>query len=113
MLAPLRRIHFAHLPFLFPLNQATTTPLFTTGDKLFYSPFRPHPSSSLPSTTLPGCASLGNTNLRRRRSLPATGAPPPHSASPLSSLGSLAESPRGVVATSRSSAAAEGDGGGG
>ncbi|BAD88010.1 unknown protein [Oryza sativa Japonica Group] len=89
MLAPLRRIHFAHLPFLFPLNQATTTPLFTTGDKLFYSPFRPHPSSSLPSTTLPGCASLGNTNLRRRRSLPATGAPPPHSASPLSSLGSL------------------------
>ncbi len=49
----------------------------------------PTPSLSPPATALPGCVLLGNTRGRRRRRPPATGAPPPRSPSPLSSLGSL------------------------
>uniref|UniRef100_A0A0E0I5C4 Uncharacterized protein n=1 Tax=Oryza nivara TaxID=4536 RepID=A0A0E0I5C4_ORYNI len=47
------------------------------GAKLLSPPFRPSYSLPLPSSTLPGCAMLGNTLRRRHRGRSTTGAPTP------------------------------------
>uniref|UniRef100_A0A0D3GXJ4 Uncharacterized protein n=1 Tax=Oryza barthii TaxID=65489 RepID=A0A0D3GXJ4_9ORYZ len=82
VLAPLASSHRGESispisPFPSPLKQATTTSSFVAGAELLPAPFQPPLSLSLPTVTLPGCASLENMFYRRRRSLSTTGVPAP------------------------------------
>uniref|UniRef100_A0A0E0AZ88 Uncharacterized protein n=1 Tax=Oryza glumipatula TaxID=40148 RepID=A0A0E0AZ88_9ORYZ len=65
--------------FLFPIpfshcHKSPPPPSMSAGAELLPAPFRPSPSLPLLSTTLPGCALLGNTLRRQRHCSPSTGA---------------------------------------
>uniref|UniRef100_A0A0D3F4L7 Uncharacterized protein n=1 Tax=Oryza barthii TaxID=65489 RepID=A0A0D3F4L7_9ORYZ len=70
------------------LAQPPPPPSLIAGTELLLPPFRPSLSLPPPSTTLSGCALLGNIISYRRSHLPATGEPVPRSPSSLPPLGS-------------------------
>ena len=88
-LAPLCWLHSGESilsisPSFPPLNRATPPPPKSAGAKLLPMPFRPHLSLLLLTSSVPGCASTGNTLCCRRRHVSATGGPAPRSLSLLS-----------------------------